>query len=369
MTRLRSANATLSLTIAAAALLTSCADRLPTADSDYTRAELARVKVDDPTVDAVDPTEAPQDTTLDLEVFGTGYDDGSTVTLKRGGKPIKEIKTNHTWFVSPENLVANITIALEADTGAYDVEVLTSRKRPGVGTEMFTVLKSNNGVGPSIEVEASEWTGNVWSPTGAVLGEITMDGRFLANTAPPSKGKNTPPAQEVCVNLSNVIAIQDQANYALFADQVNEDATSTGMASVCSEVTMHTRDHSNKGKMPGIAEGSVEYSGGKIVLKDFATGKDSWEWRIIWDAVPDYADPDATDLGQGVCIDHPDTDTWYVYNDDDLDDDSIDSCAAQELAIDNVVELWRFHSERPNLFYWVHVAEFVLPFRFKVTKL
>ena len=94
----------------------------------------------DPTVTAVAPTEAPQDVTLDVRVIGTGFDDGSSVKLLLNGKASKKVKTNSTRFESETgDLVANITIAIDAEVTSYDVEVTTSRRRKGVGTALFSV--------------------------------------------------------------------------------------------------------------------------------------------------------------------------------------------------------------------------------------
>jgi len=77
--------------------------------------------------------------TLDITVNGSGYDQGSVVTLERQGVPAGKIQTNATTFVTSRKLIANITIAADADTGKYDVAVTTLSNRKGVGIELFTV--------------------------------------------------------------------------------------------------------------------------------------------------------------------------------------------------------------------------------------
>jgi probable HAF family extracellular repeat protein len=77
--------------------------------------------------------------TLDITVNGSGYDQGSVVTLERQGVPAGKITTNATTFVTSRKLIANITIAADADTGKYDVAVTTLNNRKGVGIELFTV--------------------------------------------------------------------------------------------------------------------------------------------------------------------------------------------------------------------------------------
>lgn len=90
-------------------------------------------------VNATDPTEAPQDTTLDVRVLGSGFDRGSNAEWAIAGVPSSKVRTNSTRFVSSKELVANITIALEADTVLYDVIVTTTTGKKGIGTELFKV--------------------------------------------------------------------------------------------------------------------------------------------------------------------------------------------------------------------------------------
>lgn len=217
-------------------------------------------------------------------------------------------------------------------------------------------------------VVLSEWEGAIAGPVGGVVAEVTNDGRLYVETEGGGKGKNASPGQELCVDLSQVSLVVDQGALDVFEQQVALDGSS--MEDVCTVVTMHTRNHINEGRMSGQEVDAIEHSGGKIVLKDFATGSDSWEWRLIWDAPSNGADPEATDIGQGVCIDHPDDATWHVYNDDDVAGDLSTSCTARGIAVDNVAELWRVYREKtkPPTWVWVHVADFVVPFRFTVTR-
>lgn len=93
----------------------------------------------DPTVSSTDPTEAPQDTTLDVHVFGSNYATGDAVTLLLAGTATDKVKTNSTRYVSSRELVANVTIAVDATVALYDVQVASLNGRRGIGTEMFTV--------------------------------------------------------------------------------------------------------------------------------------------------------------------------------------------------------------------------------------
>lgn len=91
------------------------------------------------TVTATEPDTATQDTTLDVVVKGSGFDRGSSAQWAIGGVPSTKIRTNSTRFVTSKQLVANITIALDAEAVTYDVLVTTAGGKKGIGTELFTV--------------------------------------------------------------------------------------------------------------------------------------------------------------------------------------------------------------------------------------
>jgi TolB protein len=116
--------------------LMNCTDRSPTAPG-ITAA--AGGGGGGPIVSSTNPNDAPQDTTLDVVVAGSGFDRGSTAEWAIAGVPSSKVRTNSTRYVSSKQLVANITIALDADTVLYDVLVTTSRGKKGIGTELFRV--------------------------------------------------------------------------------------------------------------------------------------------------------------------------------------------------------------------------------------
>src|SRR5262245_30980931 len=93
-----------------------------------------------PTVTSVVPDSAKRGLNLDITVGGSGFDRGSVVGLERQGVPAAGITTNATTFITAGKLIANITIAANADTGKYDVAVTTTSGRKGVGIELLTVL-------------------------------------------------------------------------------------------------------------------------------------------------------------------------------------------------------------------------------------
>lgn len=92
-----------------------------------------------PAVTSTDPTGGKQGMTLDVQVIGSGFDNGSQADFLLNGQATPKVKTNSTRFVSSKQLVANITISVDAITDLYDVAVTTSRGRKGIGTELFTV--------------------------------------------------------------------------------------------------------------------------------------------------------------------------------------------------------------------------------------
>jgi probable HAF family extracellular repeat protein len=95
-------------------------------------------------VDAADPNSAPQDITLDVRVIGSGFDDGSVVKFLKGGQSSPKIVTNSSTFIDRHNIVANITIAVDAEVTLYDIEVTTLRGKKGMGSELFSVRKKGD---------------------------------------------------------------------------------------------------------------------------------------------------------------------------------------------------------------------------------
>ena len=95
----------------------------------------------DPVVAAVDPDSASQDTTLDVLVIGSGFDEGSWAEwlIDEAPDPQNRVRTNTTTYVNAKRLIANITVAADAQTTLYDVEVKTSKGRKGIGIEVFQV--------------------------------------------------------------------------------------------------------------------------------------------------------------------------------------------------------------------------------------
>jgi hypothetical protein len=126
-------SAALLLTLIACA---GCADRSLTTPS-----ITAAASGGDPTVTATAPDSATQDTTLDVTVNGSNFDAGSVAEWAIDGVAAVKVHTNSTRFVNSRRLIANITIAVDADPVLYDVIVTAATGKKGIGTELFAVKR------------------------------------------------------------------------------------------------------------------------------------------------------------------------------------------------------------------------------------
>jgi probable HAF family extracellular repeat protein len=93
-----------------------------------------------PTVKAALPASAPRNITLDVQITGTGFENGSIARWLLNGAEDLRVRTNETRFVSSTSIVANITISPDAEPSLYDIAVITPLGKRGIGTEKFTVL-------------------------------------------------------------------------------------------------------------------------------------------------------------------------------------------------------------------------------------
>jgi probable HAF family extracellular repeat protein len=94
------------------------------------------------TVASTTPSSAPRNTTLNVTVSGSGFEQGSRAVWALNGDTTfatTKIKTNSTTFVSQSKLTANITINGDTPPDQYDVQVVTLSGRKGIGIELFTV--------------------------------------------------------------------------------------------------------------------------------------------------------------------------------------------------------------------------------------
>ena len=143
------------LSMLAAVLLAACTDSGPTLP--HINAASGNTG---PIVTSAEPDNAPQDTTLDVVVNGSGFDRGSNAQWAIAGVPAPKVHTNSTRFVNSKQLVANITIALDADPVLYDVMVTTLGGKKGIGTEMFAVRQKGQAA-PAPEIVFAR-NGGIW---------------------------------------------------------------------------------------------------------------------------------------------------------------------------------------------------------------
>jgi hypothetical protein len=125
-------------TLVAALLVSACADAPPAA----TGPELADPRAAATSTVAVTmiaPSEVARNVTVDITVNGTGFDRGSRVGIELGGVVDARVRVNGTRYVKSTQLVASVTVAPDAVLALYDVAVVTSTGKKGIGTEMLAV--------------------------------------------------------------------------------------------------------------------------------------------------------------------------------------------------------------------------------------
>jgi probable HAF family extracellular repeat protein len=136
--------------IAAAAALTfasACTDAGPTESADLSARFGKATTTTGPSVSSTSPNTSVRGVTLDVHVYGSGFDAGSKAQWAIKGVPAPKVTTNSTRFVSSRELVANITIAADADPALYDVIVTAASGKPGIGTESFEVTVEQTDLG------------------------------------------------------------------------------------------------------------------------------------------------------------------------------------------------------------------------------
>lgn len=99
-------------------------------------------------VTSASPTQAPQDTILDVTITGSGFTAGAQATWSLNGDTTL-VHVQSTKVVSSTQLVAHLLVPGTAPVAAYDVEVTLTSGKKGVGAEMFTVTPSD----PNAEFE------------------------------------------------------------------------------------------------------------------------------------------------------------------------------------------------------------------------
>ena len=142
----RSPAARITAALLTAALLTaialSCSDNPPTEPASSSLSAARSALGSSVTVTAANPPYGDQGTVnLDVQITGTGFDGSAKAQWRLTGDtvPSPQIKVNRTTFVSSTQLVANIDIAAHATIASYDIAVVLSGGKKGIGNELFLV--------------------------------------------------------------------------------------------------------------------------------------------------------------------------------------------------------------------------------------
>lgn len=94
------------------------------------------------TVTSTDPTSAPQDTTLAVTVYGSGFTTGAKATWSLNGDTTL-VHVKSTKVVSSTQLVATVIVPGTAPVASYDVQVMLVGGKKGVGAELFAVTPAD----------------------------------------------------------------------------------------------------------------------------------------------------------------------------------------------------------------------------------
>lgn len=194
----------------------ACTDRAPTGLSP-SDAALAVGGSQGPTVKSTIPDSGRVNTTLDVRVLGTGFDAGSRANWAFKGVVSEKIVTNSTRFVSSRELVANITIAPDANLGKHDVIVTTSAGKGGIGTELFAVTLQIIDLGGLSDGQSYATAVNA---SGVIVGGaqtsryngVVHAARWTVTDGKPALEDLTTVLQMPATHVSVATGINDQAN-------------------------------------------------------------------------------------------------------------------------------------------------------------
>jgi len=118
------------------------------------------------------PSYGDQGTTVDVHVFGSGFATGAqAMWLLQGVADPTHVHTNSTTVLSSSELVANITIANDAQLALWDVQVALAGGKNGVGSELFEVTAAQ------VIASPSSGSGDVFAYGINQLGQIVGKGR------------------------------------------------------------------------------------------------------------------------------------------------------------------------------------------------
>lgn len=93
-------------------------------------------------VTSTTPASAPQDTTLDVHIFGTGFAKGAKASWALNGDTTK-VHVNSTKLIGSTELIANVNVPSTASIANYDVVVTLATGKKGIGAELFAVTLGN----------------------------------------------------------------------------------------------------------------------------------------------------------------------------------------------------------------------------------
>ncbi|MGZ3437554.1 MAG: hypothetical protein ACXU9O_14885 [Gemmatimonadaceae bacterium] len=233
-----------------------------------------------PTVTAALPNEAPQDTTLDVQITGSGFDAGSHASFELQGVVDSRVHVNTTRYLKSTAVVANVTIARDAIVTQYDVAVTTASGKKGIGTDAFTVQQhsalpawtidatqsvnfASDGRGDYVSgqcgIQGSIFYDN-YDPATGIGGDVTLDNIAASGSPGCAPRKITATLNGVPLNVP-FLAIRTIVNLAVGASRTqNFVAQVDGNTKSCTRLGWWT-----------VAEGGA---GGQIVLT--RTASDTW---------------------------------------------------------------------------------------------
>jgi hypothetical protein len=153
-------------------------------------------------VSSASPAASARDTTIDVHVFGSGFDRSAQVAFLLSGMPDGRVRTNSTRYVSQGEVVANVTIAVDAVPDQYDVQVALAGGKKGIGTELFAVLTM---IDLGLPTGGSSYGRDVNS-SGVVVGEYavpkTTCRRAYAWTPTTGSAIDLPVPQGACTSIA-----------------------------------------------------------------------------------------------------------------------------------------------------------------------
>jgi hypothetical protein len=159
-------------------------------------------KVVNLSVSAVDPPWGHQgDLNKTVIIKGAGFEVGATVEWLRNGVADPHITVSAVQFVDSKTLNATIDIAVDAELSFYDVAVINTNRKQGIGTELFEVTQA-------IPIEGATISRGV-SDGGAVVGGIGPDA-FIHTDA--TGLVNLGPGQAWGVDAANATVVGHIAN-------------------------------------------------------------------------------------------------------------------------------------------------------------